>query len=185
MQGRTDIPLNETGRQQARELAEQLAAGDEWHAVVTSPLLRASGTAEIIAERLGIEVVLPCHDLIERSFGDAEGLSPTTALTRWPTREYPGMEGHGAVAQRGQRALNAIDARFSGKRVLAVSHGSFMRHLLAHIAGTPVADMPRLENATVSEVSATDDGSWHIRSIAGAPFVPPATRPAAELDLSG
>ncbi len=53
-QGQKDVPLNETGREQARALAEQVAA-EPLAALYTSPLVRARETAEIVGARIGLE----------------------------------------------------------------------------------------------------------------------------------
>jgi probable phosphoglycerate mutase len=53
-QGQKDVPLNETGREQARALAEAVA-DHGIAAIYASPLIRARETAEIVAERLGLE----------------------------------------------------------------------------------------------------------------------------------
>ena len=53
-QGQKDVPLNDRGREQARALAAQ-AAGEGLAALYTSPLIRARETAEIVAERIGLE----------------------------------------------------------------------------------------------------------------------------------
>lgn len=173
MQGRTDIPLNAVGLAQARELGERLAAGEAWDAVVASPLDRASGTARVIAERIGAAGFEHSEHLIERSFGEAEGLAVEDAYRRWPSRAYPGMETDDAVAERAMLALEDLAARFPGSRVLAVSHGAFIRHLIAHVAGVPVGEVPRIENVAVSRLSLTDrsgEPAWRIDDIAGAPF---------------
>ena len=70
-QGQSDTPLNELGRRQARELAEQLDGVD---VVYSSDLARARETAEILAERAGVEVRLDPR-LRERGFGAWEGLT--------------------------------------------------------------------------------------------------------------
>ena len=52
-QGQSDFPLTETGREQARALADRwLKEGMKFDLVVTSPLSRAKETAEIIAGKL-------------------------------------------------------------------------------------------------------------------------------------
>jgi broad specificity phosphatase PhoE len=53
-QGFTDTPLNETGRRQARELAERVAA-DGFVSLWASDLSRARETAEIVGERIGLK----------------------------------------------------------------------------------------------------------------------------------
>src|SRR5204863_3460609 len=55
--GSLDPPLNETGRAQARELAEQVA-GEGLAALYTSDMLRARETAAIVGERVGLEPIV-------------------------------------------------------------------------------------------------------------------------------
>lgn len=71
LQGSTDIPLNSKGREQALSLASRLSAFGIEH-VLSSPLLRAAVTAEIVASEVGVDV---SHhpDLRELSLGEAEG----------------------------------------------------------------------------------------------------------------
>lgn len=80
IQGMSDIPLNEAGREQARQLADTFpAAHPGVKAVFTSPLSRAKETAEILAGALGCPVqVLPAAT--ELSFGDFEGLTWKQAI---------------------------------------------------------------------------------------------------------
>ena len=70
-QGLTDIPLNDEGISQARAAARRLQAATFDH-VVSSPLLRAVKTAEIIAEACSKPVSID-PDLIECNFGAFEG----------------------------------------------------------------------------------------------------------------
>ena len=70
-QGQTDIPLNQTGRDQA-DRARPVLEGHGLARIITSPLLRASETAEIVNQTLA----LPLHQhpgLMERNFGPLEG----------------------------------------------------------------------------------------------------------------
>ena len=185
MQGRTDIPLNAQGRAQARALAARLADAPAWDAIVTSPLQRASDTAEILAAALGTGSPIPCAGLAERTFGDAEGLSPDAAVRRWPDRVYPGMEFHDAVVDRGLAALERIAARFPSGRVIAVSHGSFIRHLLAALAGRPSDAMPRIGNAEASRLERSSDGRWRILDISGIPCDRDDTFRSADSGVAG
>lgn len=70
--GRTDVPLNETGLAQARELARSLE-GEPIDLVITSPLTRTVQTGKCIAERLGVPAVTS-DALIEMDFGVFEGV---------------------------------------------------------------------------------------------------------------
>ena len=85
IQGSTDIPLNDTGREQARETAAALAARFAGQApvVASSDLSRARETAEIIAEALGVAGPRLYPQLRERSYGVAEGMTIEEYLERF------------------------------------------------------------------------------------------------------
>ncbi|HEX7834200.1 MAG TPA: histidine phosphatase family protein, partial [Pseudolysinimonas sp.] len=83
LQGSTDIPLNDAGRAQAHEAAELLRSGD-WEAVVSSPLVRARETAQIIADQLRIELGPAYPELVERDYGSLEGESSSEWVARHP-----------------------------------------------------------------------------------------------------
>jgi len=70
-QGRKDIPLNETGRRQAREAAAS-AIGLGIERIVTSPLGRAAETARTVGDAIGITPE-DNPGLMECSFGEQEG----------------------------------------------------------------------------------------------------------------
>ncbi|MFM7001138.1 MAG: histidine phosphatase family protein, partial [Limnohabitans sp.] len=72
IQGHIDIPLNDTGLQQARWLAEALAERDQVNAIYASDLSRAHVTAQTIAQAVG-QVVTSHVGLRERHFGDFQG----------------------------------------------------------------------------------------------------------------
>jgi broad specificity phosphatase PhoE len=82
-QGHTDIPLNETGRAQARALVPVLRAVGVG-AAVSSDLSRASETAGIAAAGLGVAVAYSDAGLRERSFGVFEGLTREECAARHP-----------------------------------------------------------------------------------------------------
>ena len=64
LQGATDVPLNDTGRHEARAVARRLHAGaSRWDVLVSSPLSRAVETAQIIGGVLGLELSETCPGL--------------------------------------------------------------------------------------------------------------------------
>lgn len=83
IQGKTDIPLNETGFYQAKLLADAMEH-KEAAAIYASPLKRAYETACVMAERMKLPVI-PIEELREVDFGLWEGLS-----WREIQAEYPG-----------------------------------------------------------------------------------------------
>jgi broad specificity phosphatase PhoE len=136
LQGQTDRPLSDYGRRQARQLADDLA-GEEFDAVYASDLARARETAEIVAERLGLPVVLD-PDLREKDWGNWEGL---TSVER-DRVEFVG-ESTEAHQERMLRALRRIADRHPGGRVLVVTHGGSMRRVQTAALGFA---MPVVEN---------------------------------------
>src|SRR5438876_6692501 len=71
-QGHADPPLNDRGREQARSLADALA-DQPIEAIYSSDLRRAHETAQIVAQRQGLEVLVD-PDLRERDVGEWSGL---------------------------------------------------------------------------------------------------------------
>ncbi len=165
LQGSSDIPLNDTGREQARDALMTLRSRP-WDAVVSSPLRRARETAGIIADGLGIPLGAAYPGLVERDYGPLEGTSSAGAIERWPTRDYPGAETLDEVATRGTAALAAIAADFPDGAVLVVCHGTIIRYTLARLAGRPV---PGIDNGSVSMVRASGAG-WEVATVNGIPL---------------
>lgn len=134
-QGSTDIPLNEIGRQQAAALAEAMR-GEEWDHIVSSPLSRAIETAEAVAGAIGIsrDDIVPDARAMERSYGDAEGLTLAEREQVWPGGDWPGLEDWESVAVRGMEMMDELARDHAGKRVLVVAHGGLINSVLATIS---------------------------------------------------
>ena len=162
LQGTTDIPLNDTGRQQAREAIDVLGGAD-WDVIVSSPLSRARETASIIAEGLGIELGRSYQSLVERAYGDGEGLTIDEAVTRWPDRQYPGLEALDSVVSRGTAALQQIADEYDGRNVVIVCHGTLIRYTLGALHGHA---FDHILNGSVSTVDLVD-GQWRVLSVNG------------------
>jgi broad specificity phosphatase PhoE len=132
VQGHSDTPLNETGRAQARALAEELAQTG-LDAVYSSDLLRAYETARIVAESKGLDVTA-IRELRERHFGTWEGMTDDEIFSRFPeARHGPwgDAETKDEMAERVLDGLGRIAALHDGGRVLVVTHGGPVRAALA------------------------------------------------------
>jgi len=136
IQGRSDIPLNETGRAQARETGRALR-GRRFDGVYASPLARAFETAEIIAEELGMPRPTPLPGIEERSYGRAEGLTgPEIRAAFGDNRaDVPEWENDDAVLERVLAALAGLAAHHPGERVLVVAHGGVIGAVARHLTG--------------------------------------------------
>jgi broad specificity phosphatase PhoE len=131
IQGLTDIPLNDTGRAQAR-LTGMLLTRRPITRVYASPLGRARETAEIIARELGLAEP-ELHDaFVERNYGAAEGLGFHEIDVRYPEGvAVPGRESREHVAARVVPALLAVAVAHPGEAIVVVSHGGAIRAALA------------------------------------------------------
>ncbi|MBI5160041.1 MAG: histidine phosphatase family protein [Micrococcales bacterium] len=130
IQGATDIPLNGTGRAQART-AGRLLSRRSWDGVYTSPLSRARETAELIAAEIGAPAPRAVAELVERNYGEAEGLSWQEIERRFPEGvRVPGRESREAVALRVAPALLRLADAHPGESLVIVSHGGAIRSVL-------------------------------------------------------
>ena len=172
LQGVTDIPMNETGLAQVKLAAQAIQAKD-WDVIVTSPLSRAKQTAEIIAQHVGFAEIVENQLLIERSFGEAEGLSHEQWRAKYANLdEIPGGESRTELAVRSQLLLDHVATEFKGKRVLAVSHGALIRGLLSIASKNQLPrDGERLGNASLNIISHCES-SWKVESYSLDPLTP-------------
>lgn len=149
LQGHTDIPLNDTGKAQARALG--IALGDEGIAEVwTSDLSRARETGALVATELGLVAPRVDAALRERQFGVFEGLTRQECETKYPeawrawlaqTGTPPGGEAREVAAARLGAALATIAATDGGP-ALVISHGGVMRLWLMTLQGPNVPLIP-------------------------------------------
>lgn len=161
-QGSSDIPLNATGIAQAHAAFDELPAVD-WDVVITSPLQRAEQTGRIISEDHRIPFGGTDPRLVEIDWGAAEGRPVEEMEQAYPERSFPGREDHQAVADRGYDALEALEEKYPGKKVLVVAHGTLIRFLLSGVAERP---LPSIPNATLSLLE-LEGTTWRVRMIAG------------------
>jgi len=170
IQGQLDIPLNDTGEWQARQLGRVLAS-EPIAAVYASDLRRAHRTAEHVAEAIGGIAVQPVVGLRERGFGRFEGLTfhdiestlPDQAH-QWRTR-VPGFapEGGESLLVFRDRVLNTLDAlaaRHPGEQIVLVAHGGVMDVLYRAATGQEL-QAPRTwktGNAAINRLLWTPEG---------------------------
>jgi Fructose-2,6-bisphosphatase len=152
LQGREDIPLNEHGIQQAETCAESLKGG-EWNAIFTSPLLRASQTACIIAGILNIPKMQEEHGFIERDYGKASGTKTSgfSAEDRIALFSDNSMESLQTLTARLFSALKESVKSRQSENIIIVSHGGAINAILAKLsAGTIGSGKTQLKNACIN-----------------------------------
>lgn len=159
IQGSTDIPLNDTGRSQAAATG-RLLARRQWDGVYSSPLSRAFETGTIIARAVGIDHVEPVAAIVERHYGEAEGLEDQELARLFPgDSPVPGREARERVADRAVEALMVLAERHPGERLIVTTHGGVIRAVLNAVA--PEATFHRgvpIGNGSVHSFSYGEDG---------------------------
>jgi broad specificity phosphatase PhoE len=168
------VHLNEEGRRQARAAGQALKARYTIDAVVSSPLERATETAQLIADPQNLNVSTD-EGLNELEFGAWLGKPFTDLRECEEWRQFnqlrsltraPGGESLIEVQARAWKSLEKIQARHPDGTVAAVTHGDVIRALLLLLLGMPVDYILRLEvaPASVSEIVLGEGGPL-VRSI--------------------
>ena len=160
LQGRTDIELNETGKQQAKQAKKEIEKYNI-DLILCSPLKRTKETAHIIAENKNIEIIYR-DELLERNFGELEGKQPWKEplfandefYNYTKNIEMKNVETVRELCDRVWGLLDEIEEKYSDKNVLLVTHGGTSRAIAAYFNGIPEDGIIRsagLENAQVKE----------------------------------
>lgn len=177
-QGQADVPLSETGRTQARRLAQRLRAeGRPVRAIYASDLSRAFHTAEILGEALGVSP-LPDVAWREMDIGVWSGLTTAEVIARhtaeWERlragEDLPrgGGETFAQFQGRVLRSAERIRETHAGEQVVIVTHGGAVRAFLLHCRGLDVSQFRQIDkigNTGVSEVTIATGGRVVIHSV--------------------
>jgi broad specificity phosphatase PhoE len=172
--GASDVPLTETGVDQAAAAAKRLAsAGID--AIVSSPLRRAVRTAEEVAVVTGVPIVTD-EGFRETDFGAWDGLTFAEVRERWPAEMAswladpavapPGGESFVEVNTRVTEALQRVLTSQARRTVLIVSHVTPIKTLVAMAVLAPPAALYRmhLDVAAMCEIDWYADGPAVLRS---------------------
>lgn len=155
VQGGTDIPLNVVGRAQA-ETTGRLLARREWDGIFASPLSRAFETASIISQQVGLSTPGIVPEIVERNYGEAEGLNWQEIEARFPDgMAVPGRETHEEVAERAIPALIELARQHPQSALIVVSHGGVIRSVLNAVA--PGDSHGMITNGSVHSFEYIDD----------------------------
>jgi len=173
--GGSNPGLTEEGRAQMRATADWLAPlADGIDVVVSSPVKRTHESAEIIGARLE-KPVLTDDGLAEMEFGTWDGLTFAEIQERHPDEldrwlgsldETPGGgESFRVVEKRVLGSLERLLSEYAGQTVLAVSHVTPIKVLVAHALTAPLEAVYRMEMApaSVTVLSFFSDGHASLR----------------------
>ena len=172
VQGQLDVPLNDTGRRQARAVASVLAR-ERFAAIYASDLGRARQTAEPTAAALGMDVLLDAG-LRERHYGIFETLTYAEVQVKFP-EEYARFDARDPefdfrtgeslkdFYRRAVASVTAIAERHPQEDVLVFTHGGVLDKLYRYVTGLDLS-APRdfgIPNCGINRVGAAP-GGWQI-----------------------
>ncbi len=158
LQGQADYPLSETGKQQARLRARELAT-IPFAAVFSSDLLRAHHTAEILATE-HVLITITKKALRERNFGAFNGsatgqfnaalkdlLAYRETLSdqeRFSHKLAPDIESDEELMLRCTTFLREVALAYPSQPVLVVTHSTVIKTLLIHLGRFTYAQSPQV-----------------------------------------
>lgn len=176
--GHGPSPLTARGREEARAVARRIAEKPV-DALFSSDLPRAVQTAEPIAELTGVPIIQDLSlrekhfgDLTGMRFADLEAQHPDVwrgLLARDPRFQPPGGESHHECRARMSGFLARLFASRSSGRVVLVSHGVAINHLLYSLMSTPPDAPPamvfQIDNCSIQHAERQPDGLVRIKCI--------------------
>ena len=172
IQGHTDIYLNQHGRMQIAQRTERLAGiCSDMDVILCSPLSRAMESAEIAAEQLHYpkDRIMVEPLLIERSFGEAEGLTVAEREQKYPNYHYsdigyvfPGMEPFEELMERAYGVFWKITDTYKDmENILVVSHGALLAAVITAVTDRRIAyfsDAISLDSGSLFRVRYIEQG---------------------------
>ncbi|WP_042459465.1 histidine phosphatase family protein [Neobacillus dielmonensis] len=158
-QGHSHNPLNETGFKQARAVAERLAK-EEWDLLLSSDLLRAKQTAEIISSRIGLPILYD-ERLRERNRGEIEGTIEEERIQIWG-KDWRSLnlwqESYQSLRERGRQFVEDLYQRYPDKKILVVTHGFFLIHMLYELCPNETNEKDALDNTSITIIRSKNNG---------------------------
>jgi len=155
------IPLTATGREQCAELAKKLKDKNIKH-IISSDLLRAEQSANIIAEAIGAEVEFD-PDFREINYGILNGAYTIEREEIFPdykkcykdiTLPFPEGESFAEVIERLQRGLKNAAKKYAGGNIGISSHG---RAFVSFLNKTFGCKLFHIENCTYVHIVYDDE----------------------------
>jgi probable phosphoglycerate mutase len=168
------ISLNSDGLAQANAVGTYLSSGTQLRAIYSSPLERATETANVIARRQNLSPEVTIDErLTEIDFGEWTGLTFDFLQASVEWKRYnasrslhapPGGESLTNVQSRAWECLSGISERFPGATIAVVTHADVIRALLVLFLGMPLDHLLRFEVAPASITAVNMGGDYAVVS---------------------
>ncbi|MDQ0898344.1 histidine phosphatase family protein [Paenibacillus sp. V4I7] len=132
LQGQLDTELTGEGREQARLLGLRLAQ-ETWDGIISSDLMRARETAQIVSDLSGIPIIRTDKRLRERKYGQVEGTTVAEREERWGPDwklQELGQESDDDLWKRWTELEEDLIQAYPNGKILLISHGGFIVQIL-------------------------------------------------------
>lgn len=172
--GRADVPLNDTGREQAAITASHTGSlGIEM--IYSSPMKRALETAEIICD--AIKALLKVHEAFQNiHIGEWQGQKLAKVEKEYPEMwklwknnpeelVIPGGEMIDHVRERSYKGLKElVTDKNTPEVIMIVSHRSVLKCLIAGVLQmeSPYFWKTRFDNCSLSRIDYSDEGGFSL-----------------------
>lgn len=184
LQGHTDSPLTDLGKEQAKLLAKKFR-DLHFDAVFSSDLLRAKKTAELITleKKLAVQTT---KALRERYFGVFEGKRwqgiefkirkilkkmSDLSLKRWlKLKLFEDEESDAELMTRFITFLREIAVGYQRKNILVVSHGGVIRQFLIHLGQIAKHDFVQIRNLSYLKLE-SDGVDFFVKEMEGISYL--------------
>lgn len=147
-EGRADFELTDLGVEQAKRVSNWVKEHHRPDDIISSPLKRASMTAQIVSEKCGVTVTFE-DEIMEWNNGLLAGLKREVGMKKFPLPSggrkphdtYAETESYIQFRARAETFLSKLLSENSGaseKRICIVSHGGFINMLFRSFLRLPV-----------------------------------------------
>ncbi len=156
--GGSNPGLTEKGREQARDVAKEIALREPDHFIV-SPMRRTRDTAEEIGKFVKLDPEFS-EDWLEASFGSWDGLTPDEVEAKMPAEfsawvsdpwyAQGGGESYAATTQRVAGGMQNLVNEYPGKKIVVVTHNVVIKGAVTVALGAPIESIFHVDIAPCS-----------------------------------
>lgn len=162
LRGRLDPSLDDVGEKEVAQTAAQLANVGIGR-VLTSPLVRALRTAQVLAEAAGAPKPTCSEGLIDRDYRAWAGQTKESVIDLWGSLDAaPGVESADALAHRARAVLEELD-RWGTEAVALVTHDAVLQTLVDQLAPGTTPDSFHTAGWTLLRAAGEHD--WRIERL--------------------
>lgn len=157
-QGHSHNPLNEVGLKQAHAIGRRLER-ENWDVLISSDLLRARKSAEIISSYINVPIKLD-QRIRERARGGIRGTIEEERVQKWGKnwRDIDfGQETSEEIRARGVEFVQEVFKKYKGSKILVVTHGKLLNETLQALCPDKTAEADLVRNCSLTILKKNED----------------------------